>query len=378
MAVEIKQIPLTRSALRKFAKFGIDLYEGNPCYVPSLVMDDVNTLHPASNPAFDFCTAAAFMAYRDGKPVGRIAAMINREVNRRTGAADMRFGFLDFIDDAEVVDALFDAAAAWGREQGMTAMVGPMGFTDMDHEGMLVDGFDEMGTMATIYNYPYYPAHMERLGFTPEAEWLEFRMDVPAEVPDKMKRIAELVKRKYGLQVITFTSRKALKDEFGQPLFDLINRAYDKLYGYSPLSQRQIDYYIKMYLDLIRLDTVTVIADKDRKIVGIGIAMPSLSRALRKARGRLFPFGWIPLLRSLMAKKGNDTVDLLLVAVDPEYQNKGVNALFFEHQIPVYNRYGYKWAESNPELAANSNVQAQWEYFSHRQHRRRIAYRKPL
>lgn len=359
-------------------KFGVDLYEGNPCHVPGLLMDDVNTLDPNSNPAFDFCSAAAFMAYRDGKPVGRIAAMINSAVNERTGAADMRFGYLDFIDDAEVVDALFDAAAAWGRSQGMTSMVGPMGFTDMDHEGMLVEGFDEMGTMATIYNYPYYRGHMERLGFKPEAEWLEFRMEVPAEVPDKMKRIAALVRRKYGLQVITFTSRKALKEEFGQPLFELINRAYDKLYGYSPLTQRQIDYYIKMYLDLIRLDTVTVIADSERRIVGIGIAMPSLSRALRKARGRLFPFGWVPLLKSLLAKKGNDTVDLLLVAVDPEYQNKGVNALFFEHQIPVYNRYGYKWAESNPELAANSNVQAQWEYFNHRQHRRRIAFRKPL
>ncbi len=378
MSVEIKQIPLTGSKLKKFVKFGIDLYRDNEYSVPPLIMDDVNTLLPAKNPAFDFCSAAAFMAFRDGKPVGRIAAMINTLVNQRTGQKEMRFGFLDFIDDDEVVDALFAAAADWGRSQGMEAMVGPMGFTDMDHEGMLIKGFDEMGTMATIYNYPYYPRHMERMGFTPETDWIEFRMEVPAEVPEKMKRIASLVKNKYGLQVITFTSRKALKDEFGQPLFELINRAYDDLYGYSPLTQRQIDYYIKMYLDLIRLDTVCVIADADRQIVGIGISMPSLSQALRKSRGRLFPFGWIPLLKALKAKKGNDVVDLLLVAVKPEFQNKGVNALLFEHLIPVYNRYGYKWAESNPELASNANVQAQWQYFNHRQHRRRRAYRKPI
>lgn len=378
MSVTVKEIPLKASALRKFAKFGIDLYAGNPCYVPGLVMDDVNTLLPSKNPAFDFCEAAAFMAYRGGKPVGRIAAMINTAVNERTGRRDLRFGFLDFIDDAEVVDALFEAVSEWGRSRGMQSIVGPMGFTDMDHEGMLVEGFNEMGTMATIYNHPYYPVHMERLGFKPDAEWKEFRIEVPAEVPEKMRRIADVVRRKYGLQVITFTSRKALKEEFGQPLFELINRAYDKLYGYSPLTQRQIDYYVNMYLDLIRLDTVCVIADKDRKIVGIGIAMPSLSRALRASRGRLFPFGWIPLLKALTAKKGNDTVDLLLVAVDPEFQNKGVNALFFEHQIPVYNRYGYRFAESNPELATNSGVQAQWEYFNYRQHRRRIAFRKPL
>ncbi|MDE5913345.1 MAG: N-acetyltransferase [Muribaculaceae bacterium] len=378
MSVEIKQIPLKRGPLRRFVKFGVDLYRDNPCHVPPLILDDVNTLLPSKNPAFDFCQAAAFMAYRDGKPVGRIAAIINTAVNARTGQKEMRFGFVDFIDDNEVVDALFAAAADWGRAHGMTTMLGPMGFTDMDHEGMLVDGFDEMGTMATIYNHPYYPRQLERMGFKPEAEWLEFRMEVPAEVPEKMKRIAALVKAKYGLQCITFTSRKALKEEFGQPLFELINRAYDKLYGYSPLTQRQIDYYIGLYLGLIRLDTVCVIADKDRKIQGIGISIPSFSKALRKARGRLFPFGWIPLLKALTAKKGNDVVDLLLVAVSPEYQNKGVNALLFEQLIPVYNRYGYKWAESNPELASNANVQAQWQYFNHRQHRRRQAFRRDI
>lgn len=378
MAVTVTPILPTKENLEKYVQFGIDLYRGNDYFVPPLVIDEVNTLSPEQNPAFEHCSAQSFMAYRDGEPVGRITAIINDLVNSKSGIKAMRFGFVDFIDDNEVVDALFKAAIDWGRSRGCTTVIGPMGFSDMDHEGMLIDGFDELGTMATIYNHPYYPVHMERLGFKPDAEWKEFRIEVPTEVPDKMRRIADLVRRKFGLQVITFTSRKALKEEFGQPLFELINRAYDKLYGYSPLTQRQIDYYINMYLDLIRLDTVCVIADKDRKIVGIGIAMPSLSRALRASRGRLFPFGWVPLLKALTAKKGNDTVDLLLVAVDPEYQNKGVNALFFEHQIPVYNRYGYRFAESNPELTTNSGVQAQWEYFNYRQHRRRIAFRKPL
>ena len=374
MAVEIKQIPLTSSALKPFVHFGIDHYRGNGCYVPPLVMDEVNTLLPEKNPAFDHCKAVAYMAYRDGKPVGRIVGIINEVVNARTGN-DVRFGFVDFIDDAEVSDALFAAVAEWGRSHGMTSMVGPMGFTDMDHEGMLVEGFDQMGTMATIYNYEYYPRHMERMGFHTDAEWVEYRIEVPETVPEKMKRIAELVRKKYGLQVITFKSRKKLKDEYGQALFELINEAYDQLYGYSPLTQRQIDYYRGMYLGLIRLDGVCVIADADRKIVGIGISLPSLSKALRKSRGRLLPFGWWPLLKALKMNN-SDVVDLLLVAVKPEYQNKGVNALLFEYLIPVFNKCGFKEAESNPELASNANVQLQWQYFNHRQHRRRRAFRK--
>lgn len=357
-------------------KFGINLYKGNPCYVPPLIMGDVNTLRPDKNPAFDFCEAQSFMAYRDGRPVGSITAIINRVVNERTGNRDLRFGFLNFIDDREVVDSLFKAAEDWGRQRGMTSMVGPMGFTDMDHEGMLIEGFDELGTMATIYNYPYYPAHMERMGFVKDVDWVEYRMTVPVAVPEKYMRIADIVKKKYNLRVLKYTSKKQIKNEYGQAIFNLINEAYDGLYGYSPLTQRQIDYYIDQYLGILRLDDVCLIVDESDKLVGVGISIPSFSRALQKSGGKLFPTGWWHLLKVLRGK--SDTVDLLLVAIKPEYQSKGVNALLFADLLPNYIANGYRWAESNLELEDNASVQLQWQYFERRQHRRRRSWRRPI
>lgn len=373
---EIREIAPTRSNLRKFTQFQIDLYKDNAYYVPPMVSDDVNTLDPRHNPAFDFCESAYFMAYRDGKPVGRIAAIINRQVNEKEGKKNARFGFVDFVDDREVSAALFKAAEEWARSKGMDTLVGPLGFTDLDHEGMLVEGFEELGTMATIYNYPYYPKHLEALGYTQSNEWLEFVMDVPDAIPDKYNRIAEIVKKKFGLRVLKFTSRKKIKEEYGQALFELINEAYADLYGYSTLTPRQIDYYIKQYLSLLNLDLVTLIVDREDKLVGVGISMQSMSRALQKSRGKLLPLGWWHLLKGLKGK--NDRVDLLLVAVKPEYQSKGVNALLFQDLIPQYIKCGFKWAESNPEMADNSKVQSQWEYFGRRQHRRRIAVSKKL
>ncbi len=376
MAVEIREITPTKSNLKKYTKFGIDLYKGNDYYVPPLIMDDVETLSPDKNPAFDYCKAKSWMAYRDGKPVGRITGIINTVVNERTGKRDLRFGFLDFIDDKEVVDALFDALAEWGRSQGLKSMVGPMGFSDMDHEGMLTEGFEELGTMATIYNYPYYPQHMERMGFHKDAEWVEYRMTVPDKIPEKMLRVAEIVKKKYGVRTIKYTSAKKIKEEYGMALFELINEAYDQLYGYSPLSQRQIEYYIDIYLPILRLENVCLIVDSNDKLIGVGISIPSMSRALQKGRGRLLPTGWIHLLKAMYMH--NDVVDLLLVAIKPEYQSKGVNALLFADLLPVYIKNGYRWAESNPELADNENVQLQWQYFERRQHRRRAAFRKDI
>lgn len=376
MSLTIKQIPLTKKALLPFVKFGINLYDGNPYFVPPLVLDELATLTPAGNPAFDFCEAAAFMAYEGKRPLGRIASIINRTVNDRTGQQELRFGFLDFVDRDDVVDALFDAVEAWGRERGMTTITGPMGFSDMDHEGMLIDGFEEMGTMATIYNYPYYPKHMERLGFTKDADWVEFRMTVPDRVPEKMHRIAEIVRTKYKLHTVRYTSRAKLKRDYGQALFDLINEAYDPLYGYSPLTPRQIDHYIDMYLQILSLDDVSIIVDENSKLVGCGITMASLSKALQRSRGKLFPTGWFHLLRAMRGK--NDVVDLLLVAISPDYQNKGVNALLFDDLIPNYIRKGYRFAESNPELESNANVQMQWQYFETRQHRRRRAFRRAI
>lgn len=377
MAIEIRAVDHSkRSQIRKFVKFGIDFYKDNPYYVPPLVMDDCNTLSPKKNPAFDFCEAQAFMAYRDGKPVGRIAGIINHKVNGRTGHKDLRFGFVDFIDDPEVSQALFDAVSQWGRVKGMTSIVGPLGFTDMDQEGMLTFGYDEVGTMATIYNYPYYPQHMERMGFEKDADWMEYYLTVPDAVPEKHRRIAEIVKERNGLKVKKYSSRKKIREEYGVALFELINEAYDKLYGYSPLSPKQIQYYINMYLSILNLELVTVVTDSDDKIVAIGISIQSFSKALQKCRGRIFPFGWVHLLPVLLGK--SDAVDLLLIAVKPEYQSKGVNALLFADLIPYYIKNGYRHAESNPELESNAKVQNQWGSFEARQHRRRRAFRKPL
>ena len=375
--IEIRKIAPEGRELKKYVQFGIDLYDGNQWFVPPLVTDDTNTLSPAINPAFEFCEAQSFMAFRDGKPVGRITGIINRLVNERSGQKSLRFGFVDFIDDDEVVDALFKAVSDWGRSKGMTSIVGPMGFTDMDHEGMLIEGYEELGTMATIYNYPYYPRHMERMGFEKETDWVEFRITVPDSVPEKHKRIAELVQKRNNLKIKKYTSRKKIKEEYGVALFELINEAYDQLYGYSPLTPRQIQYYIKMYLGIINLDLVTVVTDADDKLVAIGISIQSFSKALQKSRGRLFPFGWMHLLKALWGKPDN-TVDLLLIAVKPEYQNKGINALLFADLIPYYNKYGFTHAESNPELEDNSKVQDQWNYLETRQHRRRRSFRKDL
>ncbi len=376
MAVTIKSLRPTFSELYRYVKFGIDLYKGNPCFVPPLILDEIQTLNPKTNPAFDHCQAQSFMAYRDGKPVGRITAIINSLVNEKNGEQALRFGFVDFIDDDEVVDALFDAVIAWGRERSCTAIVGPIGFSDMDHEGMLIEGFDEMGTMATIYNYDYYPRQMQRLGFAKDVDWIEYRMTVPDKVPDKYMRIADIVQRKYDLQIRKYTSRKKIKREYGHALFELINEAYADLYGFSPLTPRQIEYYISQYIPVLRLRDVSVITKRDGELVAVGISMPSLSSALRRCGGHLLPTGWYHLLRAIRGH--SDVVDLLLVAVKPEYQNKGVNALLFSDLLPGYIENGYKFAESNVELEGNENVQKQWEYFERRQHRRRRAFKKQL
>jgi GNAT superfamily N-acetyltransferase len=374
--IEVKPIKPVKSELLKYVKFGIDLYKGNSCFVPPLVLDAVNTLMPGKNPSLEHCQSQSFMAYSNGKPVGRITGIINDSANKKYNERTLRFGFVDFIDDNAVVDALFNAVIAWGKERGMNKIVGPMGFNDLDQEGMLIDGFNEMGTMATIYNHPYYQKHMERMAFEKEVDWIEYRIKVPEAIPEKMSRIADIVTRKFDLHIVPLTNRKVVKQKYGQPLFNLINNCYKDLFGYVELTPTEINYYVEMYLGLLRLDDVCVIADNQDNIVGVGIAMPSLSKALRSCNGKLFPFGWFNLLRAI---KGNsDVVDLLLVAIAPEYQGKGVNALLFNHLIPAFNKHVYKYAESNVELEGNDNVQKQWEYFERRQHRRRRAFKKDI
>lgn len=374
--IEIRPVAPLKSELRKYVQFGIDLYAGNDCFVPPLVFDEINTFMPDKNPAFEYCRSQSFMAYRDGVPVGRITAIVNTAANKKFGKKDVRFGWVDFIDDKDVVNALFKAVEVWGRRQGMTRIVGPMGFSDMDPEGMLIEGFNEMGTMATIYNYAYYKDHMERLGFKKEADWVEYRMTVPDKVPDKYMRVADIVRRRFELETPVYTSRKKLKEDYGHAIFHLINEAYANLYGFVELTPKQIDYYVNMYLDLLRLEDVCVITDKNKELVGFGISIPSLSKALRACDGKLFPTGWYHLLKAIRGH--SDVVDLMLVAIKPEYQGKGVNALLFSKLLPNYIANGYKFAESNVELEGNENVQKQWEYFERRQHRRRRAWGKNI
>ena len=377
MAVEIRELQPTRGNLLKFVHFPIDvIYRDNKCYVPPLVTDEVNTLRPDKNPAFEFCEASYFMAYRYGKPVGRIAGIINHVVNERSKKKEARFSYIDFIDDAEVVDALMDAVVRWGKSKGMEHLTGPLGFTDMDPEGMLVEGFDRMGTTGAVYSHAYYHKHMERLGFVKDVDWLEFLITIPKEVPEKMARVANLMGERLNLTTVKYTDRKQLVKDYGDAIFKLINVAYDELFGYSPLTDKQIKHYIKMYLPFLPLDDLSMVVEKTtRELIGVGITIPSMSKALIKCRGRLFPMGWKYLLDAF---KHNDLVDLMLIAVKPEYQNKGVNSLIFNDLIQVFNRHGYTHAESNHELELNSKVLKQWEYFEYEQHKRRRAYTKEI
>ena len=376
MSVTIKKVS-SSSELKKFIRFNYELYKENPFSVPDLYDDMLNTFSREKNAAFEFCDADYFLAYKDGKLVGRIAAILNNRANETWGKKEVRFGWVDFVNDMEVSDALFKAVEAWGKERGMTEMVGPLGFTDFDAEGMLVEGFEQLGTMATIYNFPYYPQHMEKLGFEKEADWVEFKIYIPDAIPDKHKRISEIIMRKYGLKIVKCQSTKDI-NKYGQAIFDLMNEAYSPLYGYSALSPKQIQQYIKMFLPILDLRMVTLVTDAEDNVIAVGISMPSLSEALQKGKGRLLPFGWYHLMKLIFMKKYPKVLDLLLVAVKPEYQNKGVNALLFYDLIPIYQQLGFEYAESNPELELNDKVQAQWEYFKTEQHKRRRAYKKSL
>ncbi|MDD6766652.1 MAG: hypothetical protein PUF30_06755 [bacterium] len=375
MNIVIKEVT-GKKELRQFVRFNIDLYKGNPYHVPSLIYDEMMTLDRKQNPAFEVCDAIYFLAYKGDRIVGRIAGIINRRSNEVWNQKRARFGFVDFIDDDEVVDALFNAVRQWAKQQGMEELCGPMGFTDLDHEGMLVHGFDQLGTMATIYNHPYYPQQLERMGFVKDQDWHEFKVYVPDCVPEKHLRIGEIVKRKYGLKVVKCKSKKEVMP-YARPLFETLNISYAPLYGFSPLTDKQIDYYINMYIPMLRLDLLTLIVrEEDNAVVGFGISIPSLSRALQKSKGQLWPFGWFHLLKALRSKP--EIVDLYLMGVLPEYQSKGVNALLFNDLIPIYKSLGVVYAESNPELETNNAVQAQWDYFKREHHKTRRVFIQQL
>lgn len=378
MSVIIKEINENDKALKKaFVKFPITLYKDTPYYVPPLVLDELETLNTKKNPAFDFCEMQLFLAFRDNKIVGRIAAIINNKANEIWNNKQGRFGFVDFINDNEVVNELFSAAEKWVRSKGMTTIVGPMGFTDLDHEGLLIHGYDKISTSATTYSYPYYRDQIERLGFEKEVDWKEFYIPVPSAVPERHQRIANMVAKRYGLKVLKFKNLKQIKP-YVDKLFNLLNEAYKPLFGFTPLTKKQIDYYVNMYVPLLRWDVVSIIIKEETdEVVGFGIGVPSLSEALIKSRGKLFPFGWYRLLRALKGKK-NKTVDLMLMGISPEYQGKGVNAIIFNEFIPSAHKCGFRFAESNPELEMNNKIVSLWDGFDAVNHKTRRAYLKHL
>ena len=379
-SVQIKRVE-TKKDLKAFIECHYDLYEGNQYDAPNLYSDELNTLSKDKNAAFDFCEAEYFLALKEGKVVGRVAAIINNKANEKWEKKDVRFGWIDFIDDIEVSKALLKAVEDYGREKGMTFVVGPLGFTDMDPEGMLTWGFDQLGTMATIYNYDYYPKHMEKLGgWEKDNDYVEYRLDVPETAPEKYTKIAEMVEKRYNLHARKLTKKEIFEGGYGKKLFDLINVTYSHLYGFSELSERQIDQYVKMYFPLADLDLITVVEDgnKDNQLVGLAITIPSLTRALQKChRGRLFPFGWWHLLRAIKFHK-TEVVDLLLIGVLPEYRSKGANSLVFADLIPRYVKYGFKWGETHVEMETNESVQSQWGPLDPTMHKKRRCYRKPI
>ena len=381
--IEIKKVE-TRRDLKNFIEFHYDLYKGNPYDAPTLFSDDMNTLRRDRNASFEFCEADYFLAYRDGKVVGRVAAIINHRANEAWKRKSVRFGWIDFIDDIAVSGALFDAVARWGRERGMTEMVGPLGFTDMDPEGMLTEGFDQLGTMSSIYNYDYYPRHMEQLGgFEKDNDYVEYKLIVPKEgMPEKYKRVAEMVMERYNLHPMHPKRSQVLgKEQYGRKVLEVVNRAYGDMYGFSQMTERQIDEYLKMYFPMLDMDMLCLIEDwnkPDHDVIGVGISITNMTRALQKCRrGRLWPFGWWHLLRALKFHKA-ECLDLLLVGILPEYQQKGANALLFYDLIPWYQKFGFKWGETNVEMETNEKVQSQWQYLERIQHKRRRCYKKSL
>ena len=375
--IEIKPVT-TRHELQQFVQFFYDLYRGNDYAVPYLYSEEMSTLRHDKNSSFECCESQYFMAFKDGKMVGRVAAIINHRANKRWDRSQVRFSWFDFVDDQEVSKALLQAVETWGRSKGMTEIAGPMGFIDTDREGMLIDGFDKLSTMYINYNYPYYPQHMERMkGYEKANDWVELLVKVPEVVPEKFAKITEMVRKRYGLRVHKFSRKELINDGWGKRIFDLLNETYKDLYGFSQLSDHQIDQLVNDYIKIADLNLVTGVMDGD-KLVGFGITFPSFSRALQKTRdGRFLPFGWWHLLKILKWHK-TDTVDLLLIGVLPEYRSKGANALIFDDLIRQFQRYGFDWAETGPQMETNEGVLSQWQYLESTQHRRHRCYRKEL
>lgn len=373
MALTIRPVA-TPGDLRAFIRFPFSLYKGNPFWVPPLLFDERNTLSRSRNPAFDHCTASYWLAEREGRVVGRIAGIINHAYIATWGRRAARFGWLDFEDDPAISAMLIGTVEEWARSQGMEEIHGPLGFSDMDREGMLIEGFDELGTMATLYNHAYYPAHMERLGYVKDVDWLEFQITVPAAIPEKALRVAALAAERRGLRILEARSSRDLLP-YAHDIFAIINDTYAGLYGFVPLTEREIDHYVRQYIPNVSPDFTKLLLDADGKLAAFVIGMPSLSRALQRARGRLFPLGAFHLLRAMKRPR---TIDLYLGAVRKDLQGKGADAFLITSLASSCIRRGITSAESNVELEDNKLVQAHWKIFERRQHKRRRCYKRSL
>ncbi len=376
MSVVIKTVE-TKADLRKFVKFPLSLYKNCPYYVPNIYVDEMSTLDPGKNAMGKYSKSRKFLAYKDGKIAGRVIAIINEIANRDWNHKEVRFGWMDFIDDKEVSGALMDAVIAFGREYGMDTVSGPLGFTDFDNEGCVVEGFDDISSFMLKYNYPYYGEHFEALGMNKANDWLEYRIYVPDQVPDKVVRAAELVSERYKLHIRKITKKEVAKENYGQKLFDLVNRTYCDLFDYTVLPPDVIDQYVDTFLGLLNLKYVTLVEDSDGKLIALAITMPSLARAVKKGNGYLFPTGWWHLLKSMYIKH-EEALELMLIAVDPEYRNRGVHAMLFNEIIPNLIEGGFKYGESNAEMESNTKVQNIWNMYEKEFKRRRRVYSKPI
>jgi GNAT superfamily N-acetyltransferase len=376
MSVEIRKVQ-TRRQLRAFVNFPEKLYKNNPYYVPPLVFDQMDTLDQKKGAAQEFCKSALYMAYKDGKPAGRIAAIVNFKANEQWNHKEVRFGWYDFIDDPEVSEALMNKVYEFGREYGMESVVGPLGFTDFDPEGMLIAGYDRLNTMALIYNYPYYNEHMERMGFGKDTDWVEYKLFMEDQLPERLGRIANIVQQRTNVHVKQLTRKIIRKEDYGTKVFKLINECYKDLYNFTVLPDHMAKKYLDFYLSILDLRYLVMLENDKDELVAFGITMPSLAGALQKSRGKLFPFGWWHIAKSMFWKH-EEGIEMLLIGVRPDYQNTGINSLLFNYLFPFFKKQGVKWAETNAVLETNIKNQGQMEQFAHECVKRRRSYIKKL
>ncbi len=363
---------LSKRELLDFFRFPMKLYAGCPYYVPPLLLDELETFNRAKNPAFDTADARLFMALRGDKIVGRIAGIVSPAANEKDGVRDVRFGWFDCVNDPEATRALFDTVSEWGRTLGMETMSGPHGFSLFDREGMLVEGFDQMPTFATYYNYAYYQDLVEGYGFGKRYDFVEYRTENfdQKEFPVRVSEIVDKVLARGKFRVLKFKNRREIK-AMGPQVFDLLEEAYMELADMVPFTRKQIQYYIPKFMPFMHRELLKVVVAEDGEVAGFMIAMPSISEALRKANGRLLPFGFLHLIRAL---RTFDTLDFCLAGVRKKYRGKGIDLIMAREMFRSAKKLGVKYTESNPELETNLRIQSEWKHFDPIQHKRRRIY----